>query len=277
MFATNEIPFFLDVEFIDELWVRLRREGVPEEKLVEASSKVSAKAKLGGLGKLWDILLPDVSAELSGEINRKESEKLVLPAMLRALLIPELIQEVVHISAQDGKDDFDNPTELGMFAKITCQNAAITPLPTFSSYIRQMAYSSASEVNVESEALGIESALKLVDSATSMGRALTFAMRTDDQSGDRVLADLKNIDSDEILNALCASNDDLSLIASRARIAGGDCIVFSVVDEKFLRRNMAAFIGNRGISYFGQVAHLVMYESGTPRLLGLRSAAISLC
>jgi hypothetical protein len=276
MLSVGDIPIFLNEDFIDELWIRIKRAGLTKERIEEASTRVGARAKLGGLGKLWDLLLPDIGAEISGETDRKSSQRLEINSVLRALFLPELIPEILDVS-EGAQLSSVGAVLQGSFARIICDNIAMTPIPTLASYLRQLAYESHMENADEKDAkVSIPAALKMLDSVTSSNRAMAFAIRTNaQQHGPASLVTLMRCAEEEMLNALSVCQDDHYLAASTLG-AVADVVVFSVLDEGFVKRSLIAFSGIRPVSYFGQVAYRSQSSDGTT-LVGIRAAAISLC
>ena len=136
MLASTDIPLFLNESFVDELWVRFKREGLPTAQVQEFTQTLAAKAKLSGFGKIWDLLLPDITAELGADAGRKRSETVAHNSMLRALLLPELIPNLVELPpATDSAASID--MDVGTFVRIACDNVALTPLPSLASFLRQ--------------------------------------------------------------------------------------------------------------------------------------------
>ena len=107
--------------------------------------------------------------------------------------------------------------------------------------------------------------------------AFAFSSRTAGDFAAPALSALMESDGDELFNAMAASYDDRFLVASRLplRHRSREVILFAVLEEEYVRRSNAAFVGNRPVSYFGQIA-FYKAGSGTP-ILGIRAAAISLC
>ena len=245
-----------------------------KEDVREASTRVATRAKFGGFGKLWDMLLPEIEAEITGETARKATQKFEINSVLRALVLPELIPKMVELSYAVKGTSLDSLSN-GAFVRITCDNIALTPLPTYASYMRQLAVQNAHWDDEHGDEYSAEEALKLLDRVTMSNRAITFAMRTEGKNAPKSLSLLINSESDEISNALAACEDDQYLVASTFVLAGVDAVVFTVLEQKFVKRTLTAFIGNRPVSYFGQVAHLNVGKSEAD-FVGIRAAAISL-
>lgn len=282
MLSIKEIPIFFNEKFVDELWVRLKREGLTIEKVKEASDKVAAKGTLGGLGKLWSLVLPDIGAELSGEHAIKRTEKQEIGSMLRGLLMPELIPDLAEIPNLNRPPSFNDLSQ-GVFARITCDNIAMTPLPTFAAFARQLFLDNLNEQE-EDEKMSPLDLLKVVDTVFGSNRALTLLTRTKEgKMGAPALVALMKSESDEIHNALSVCNDDLMLVASSIQIEGRHTVVFAVLEEEFVNRSLVAFIGKRPVTFFGQIAYLKLgpttaFSNGEQaNFIGIRSATITLC
>jgi hypothetical protein len=271
MLSENDIPLYLNIDYIDELWVRRTRRGITQSEVQEASSKVAAKAKFGGLGKLWDLLLPEIGAEVSGEASRALKSTVEITSTLRALLLPELLPDVVDLQETDDLERDLSELSVGQHVRILCDNIDLTPLPTLAAYMRQTLLS-----GVRDEDLGESpDVFKAIEFATSTNRAMTFCGRTDDEYGGPALQRLMQSESDELHNAMALTNDDHCLAASLLRATSTDLVVYSSLNEKNLRRDVAAYAGQRPATYFGQVAYL--RRDGRTTVMGVQPAAISLC
>lgn len=275
MLSIKEIPLFLNEKFIDELWVRLKQEGLTIERVQEASQKINAKASVGTLGKLWNSILPDIQIGLGGEVAGRSSEKLEINSMLRSLLLPELISDLVEIpnSAMENS----NRLSQGAFARIVCDNLALAPIPTFAAWARQLMLSNMHETELAADTPQID-LLKIIDSVFSGNRAMTLSIRTsEDATSSAAMRMLMNSEMTEVHNALAVCNDDMILVASLLDLYGVETVVFSVLEEAFVNRSLAAFTGDRPVSFFGQVAYLKIGASHSPNVVGMRAAAITLC
>jgi hypothetical protein len=284
MFAISDLPLFLDERFIDELWIRVTREGLTTEELKEASQKIAAKVNISGISGLLKHVfsLPDLNIGLDGELLRKGTEKIQINPLLRALLLPELIPDIVSISCLDKSGSFEKLTN-GAFVRILCNNVALTPLPTLAAHIRYLTLKNVDDSKItQPDQISVDEIFKLVDNATNANRAITFDLRTDEEGSiaDRLLHSLYESESVEVFNVLSVCNDDLSLIASSILLSDTEAVLFSVLEDRFVNRSLAAFIGQRPVGFFGQIAYVrdeTTAPLGVPRSIGLRTAAVSLC
>jgi hypothetical protein len=103
-------------------------------------------------------------------------------------------------------------------------------------------------------------------------RALTFYLRYRGDIGSNLLQRLFESETEEVFNALCMSNDDHVIGISEFSTDGSDVTVFTVLEERFLRRNLAVFTVERPIRLFGRVAYL----KKDPSILGIQAISIAL-
>lgn len=262
------INLFLDEALVDELWTLAKRDGIPIERVKEASAKIAAKSKFG-LGKLWQWMTADLEAELSGEAAGKLSQKLQFTSIFRALVLPELIGDIARFDGVHESSIGD--LEPGGFIEIETPTLELVPLPTFAGFLRQMTITAAGESQEDSQPeLDLDKTLSFADRLTSAQRALTFVLRIQGGTRSSALARLYESESEEVFNALCMSNDDHVLGLSPLGTAPRGPIAFSVLEERYLKRHLAVFAVGRPIRFFGRVAYL------SPKLLGIQAVSISL-
>lgn len=270
MSDVNSINLFLDEPLVDELWTLAKRDGLLVEKVREASVKVAGKSKFG-IGKLWQWMTADIEAELKAEGGGTFSQKLQYTSIFRSLLLPELINDVAKVGGQNSK----SIAELGngVFVELETNTLELIPLPTFAGYLRQMMIHGASESEEQvNQALDFDTTLSYAEKLTSEQRALTFFLRLESESKSSLLQRLFANESEEVFNALCMSNDDHVLGVSDLPTDTGTATVFAVLEERFLKRNLAVFAVGRPIRIFGRVAYLKKHND----VLGIQPVSIAL-
>lgn len=264
----HSISLYLDESLVDELWTLAKRDGTVVEKVKEASAKVGGKAKFG-LGKLWQWMTADIEAELSGELSGKYSQKLAYTSVFRALILPELIADIARISdRQTSVGELDH----GDFVEIELDTVELVPLPTFAGFLKQAILSGVEDDQAdERAAVNFERARSFAETLTGAERALTFYMRATGDYKSPLLERLYNKSPDELFNALCMSKDDhvLALMESGSGIS-----VLSVLEERYLKRNLAAFTVRRPMRVFGRVARPL--EDGSIGFLGMEAISVVL-
>src|SRR5579862_1617345 len=84
---TTNLPIhlFIDELLVNELWTMIKREGLPQERVIEISAKIAAKGKFG-FGKLWSWLAADVTGEVQGGVGWKSEDRLEFTALFKSLL-----------------------------------------------------------------------------------------------------------------------------------------------------------------------------------------------
>jgi len=278
MSSADALSLFVNEALVDELWTILKREGLPLEKVREVSAKVAGTAKFG-LGKLWQWMATDSGAELKAEAEGKTSQTFQYTSAFRALLLPELLPEICKLHISDAERV--KKLMVGNFVEITCDSIDLVPVPTLADFIRQYLFQESGKAQDEAESkdgaesdVGFERAFSVLEKYTSARRAFTFMNRLDGFFESKALKRLFDGESSEMLNALSTSNDDHTLALTISSDYGGT-LVFSMLDERFLRRSLGVFSGNRQIRIFGNVAYL---GTGTLSclLLGIQPISVSL-
>ncbi len=117
MHPSQPIHLFLNDALVDEVWMSIKRDGIETERVKAATAKVSAKAKFG-LGKLWSWLASDLNMEVNAGADITHTTKLQSTSFLRALLIPELLENVVHGANLD--QDLLEKHRTGTFVNFEC-------------------------------------------------------------------------------------------------------------------------------------------------------------
>jgi len=269
------INLFLDEDLVDELWTMLKRDGIPVERVKEASLKVAGKTKFG-LGKLWEWVTADMTAEISAEGGGKYSEKLQYTAMLRAMLLRELIPSITVI----GSDNIEEISDLRQdaFVQIACGKVELIPLPTYAGFLRQYALhwlgKAAEEENEDRH--DTNSAIAYLEKYTVSERALTFVGRlVDDESASPGLKRLWENTQTVLTNALSMSNNDHVLALASLSEIEPEVHIYAVLKESDLRRNLGAFSGSRSLLFFGQIA--TINDDGAGHFqLGIMPISVSL-
>lgn len=266
--AIQPIYIFLNEDLVDEVWTILKRDGIPVEKVREASGKAAAKAKFG-LGNIWKWLASDLSMEVVGEVGGKTSQKISYTAFLRALMLPELIPDIYQ-----GTIDFNTFESLptGTFISIDCEHLSIIPIPTYASFWRQRLLSNI-PANDDTDS---DNSLIIIEKLTTFQKALTLEMLLHDEDGNQtILGVLWDSLSAEVANALILSNDDLYLLISQVHDASGPTFVISFIEERFLRRNLVGFTGGKPLKFFGQKAYSKELDQGG-YIFGLNLLSVAL-
>jgi hypothetical protein len=263
----NSINLFLDENLVDDLWTLAKRDGLLVEKVREASTKIAAKAKFG-LGKLWQWMTADLEAELSAEAAGTISQKLQYTSIFRSMLLTELIGDVVRVGGQEGCpiDELAH----GVFVEMETETLELAPLPTLAGFLRLTALFGAGG---EKPDLDFDKTISYLEKLTSAQRALSFQLRLAEDGGAPLIARLFETSTEEVFNALCMSNDDHVLGVSELSIdETTNVTVFAVLEERFLKRNLAVFAVGRAIRIFGRVA----YYKKDPNILGIQPVSIAL-
>jgi hypothetical protein len=188
------------------------------------------------------------------------------------MILPEIIGDIATI----GRQEKTTISELspGDFVEFETSTLELVPLPTFAAYARQVAI-----VEAGQEAAGkphrkfdVNEQISFAEKSTSANRALTFLDRLQsEEHPSELLIELFESDSGELFNALAMSNDDHVLALSTLPTGDGQILVFSVIEERYLKRNLAVFTIERPIRFFGRVAYI---EGHT--FLGIQSVCIAL-
>jgi hypothetical protein len=274
MSEINSISVFLEESLVDDLWTIARRDGTTMEKVKEAATKVGGKAKFG-VGKLWQWMTADMQAELAVEGSGKYSQKIQFSSVFRALMLPDLLDDIARVSSTEGSLQ---DLSLGGFVEIEADTLELVPLPTFAGYIRQMTMAGAGEGTDEDKSpIDFDKIASFAEKFTAMERALTFHYRANDEDNGppTLLHRLYNEGSEELFNALCMSKDDHVLALLEFSIDNSRVIVFSVVEERYLKRNLAVFTVKRPVRIFGRVAHLKKVGASDD-FIGVEAISISL-
>ncbi len=272
MLDLHSINIFLDETLVDELWTLAKRDGMLVEKVREASTKVAAKAS-GKLGKLWEWLIADVEIELAAEAAGKYSQKLQFSSVFRALILPEILTEITRIRNAESSLEVLQP---GDFIQIEADTLELVPLPTFAGFIRQMVISGAGAAKEEQgNGTDWDAAVPFAEKLTATQRAFTFYSRaTGEDEYESLIKRFYDEESSEVFNALCMSNDDHVLAVSRLS-TDETVILFSVVEERYLRRNLAVFSVGRKVRVFGRIASTKDSRRGG-HLIGIQAVSINL-
>jgi hypothetical protein len=96
-----EIPAlsYIDDELVDELWMLLKQDGIPVERLDKAEAHLSAKVKFG-LGKVLTWLVSDLKGELGAQVAGERGTKIAYAAPVRLLLLLELLPSIKHFALE---------------------------------------------------------------------------------------------------------------------------------------------------------------------------------
>lgn len=121
-----------------------------------------------------------------------------------------------------------------------------------------------------------EKAQSVVEKFTAEQKALTFYFRVTDEDRLSLVRRLYEEGSEELYNALCMSDDDYVLALLQLTANGTNVIIFSVLEERYLKRNLAVFSVNRLIRMFGRLAYVKHLESSGDLLVGIQSVSIAL-
>lgn len=262
------IFIFLNEVLVDEIWTLFKRDGIPIEKVKSATGKVAVKAKFG-LGKLLEWLAADITTEASLSGEGTISQKVNYTSFLRALMLPEIIDSIYQ-ETNPSKIALQN-LPVGTFIDIECTHLSFLPIPTYSSYMRQVLMSAIDEQKEEST----DVTLSLIEKATASQKSLTLNALLYNEHGNTPLGDLWHDLLDEVSNALTMSNDDQFMLVSQVLNADSKVLVVSFVEEKFIKKNLAGFSGNRPIQVFGRTVYSKELEN-TGLVLGIDAISVAL-
>lgn len=248
----NSLPIhlFMDYGLVDELWTILKRDGTVVEKISEASAKIAGKTSFG-VGDIWKWIAADLTAEISAEGSGKYAEKIQYTSIFRALLLRELIPAVSIIDSSNLEDIAELQPDA--FVQVSCDQVDLVPLPTFASYTRQILLDSVDSTDGE-PSQSVDSKFSYVDKYTVSERAFGFVHRLDDDRASSPLRRLWSSNQAVIGNALSMSNNDHVLAVGSLIDSEPEVLIFSVLKEDGLRRNLGAYAGGRPLVFFGQVA-----------------------
>jgi hypothetical protein len=271
---SQPIHLFLNDALVDEVWMSIKRDGIETERVKEATAKVSAKAKFG-LGKLWSWLASDLNMEINAAADITHTTTLQSTSFLRALLIPELLENVVRGGNLD--QDLLKKHRIGTFVNFECTHSHLVPIPTMDEFLRQRMVIDAAAAMPNSDPPDSSRLFELIEKQTSLKKAMVFSnlLEPDDDAQPSQLGLLFNELTDEFTNAMIMSNNDQVLFLSTLTGAEPAVFVISFLAEEKLRRNLAGFTGNRPATIFGKLASRRHASDGTP-VVGIDAISISL-
>ena len=121
---------YIDGTLIDEVWMRLKKDGIQQERLNKAKATVTAKAKFG-LGKLLSGLHGDITGELGGTLGGEETVKTTYAAPFRLVILRDLLG--LTAIELDQHDQVAN-LRAGDFVEMTCPHLSLALLPRFGDF-----------------------------------------------------------------------------------------------------------------------------------------------
>jgi len=124
---------YIDGGLIDELWMLLKRDGVPTERLNKAKAAVSGKVSYSlGAGHLVSWLIGDLKGEAGGQLDGEETVKTTYAAPARLLLIQELLSSIRYAKLE--QHDAIAHLTVNDFVDIECPALSLTLLPRYGDY-----------------------------------------------------------------------------------------------------------------------------------------------
>jgi len=204
-----------DVE-IDDLWMRLKRDGVDIERIKKAKNEVSGKAKVG-LGKLINLLAGDLTAEAGAKIAREETVKTTYAAPIRLLLLQELLEPFKRVKLED--HDAVEKLQPNEFVEVNCPALDVALLPRFGDFgyidVANEVIKEQSKDDDITPAQHAELVLDHVKEFAKQSSALSFWVRLI-QEHEGALARLQRCYPGALMNYMSICRDDLSVGASLA-------------------------------------------------------------
>jgi hypothetical protein len=237
---------YLDDREVDALWMALKRDGIPTERVKKAQAHVSAKAKFG-LGKFLSSLVADLESEIATGASAESSVKVAYASPLRLLLLLELIHDIKRCSLEERSEI--QALRTANFVDLTCPGMSFAPVPRLGSYLFQhllRIFRDDTDDDIKrSDLIGM-----LEKITTEHGSSFSFAMLTDeDNLADERFHKLATKYSDEMFRVLQTSEDTWALGISHAN----DALLMSVFEQEKLKSNVAALIGDEHVRLFGRV------------------------
>lgn len=271
MNTNQQILLYVNEAAVDEIWVSLKRSGVPTERVQAAVAKVSGTAKFG-LGKVWSWLATDLNLEATGAAETSFTQKLAHTAVLRALLLQELLVGSPDTTYSNTFNIESNQVQ--NFVRMICTDSYIIPIPTIATFSLQMML--AAIVDGDEADQDISKVADLYQKMAANRRAFAFyteIFKSENKKNSfHMLFD--ELES-EFMNAMALSNDDQLLFLSPASTDRESVLCMSFMDEKYLRRNLVGFTGNRPVDVFGRIAMARILNNGT-RVIGVDPISIAL-
>ncbi len=212
---------YIDDALIDEIWMVLKRDGIPVERLNDAKAKVSGKAKFG-LGHLWNWLIGDLEATVEGETALGQSTKTAYAAPYRLLLVLELVPKIKHFALE--QHDASETLEPGDFVNVSCPALQLVLLPRIGDYWHFMLATGlaqqldgGSDAGPAAQQQQVKSALKYIEKFSSYNRAFSYWSQLEESEPNTALGRLSAHHHETMLGMLGMCNDDLILGTSLAR------------------------------------------------------------
>lgn len=285
---TNQpIYLYLNELLVDETWIAIKRDGIPAERITQATANAKAKTTFG-LGNIWTWLAADLKAEVSVEGSGAWSQKFTQTAFLRAILLPELLGGTTE-QPLDG-NTLKN-LSIGTFLNLACDESLLVHIPTLADVVRnelleQMIEKAANEANsaeggsasIVPLANKLELMTALIDKRTASRKGVAFDKLLHDEKGfPTFLWHLySNFLKSEFMNAMCMSNDDQVLLLSTLTNVKPHSVVIAFLEEKNLRRNLAGYTGDRPVQIFGKLASRREIRGSSEFIIGIDAISIAL-
>jgi hypothetical protein len=219
---------------------------------------------------IWQWLASGLDIEASAGAEASRSVEVQYTSVFRALFLSELIENISRFSL--GKDDSVTRLKPGTFIEVTSKMLQLIPLPTFASLSLYDAITAFDEQS--SPVLDPDKAVLLAEKFAGGQRALAFRMHM--QEGDSLLSRLFRQAPEEYFNALIMSKDDHVIAIAADDVENPTAIVFTLLEERYLRRNNSVFVGTRPVVFFGQLGFLSPGDDKKPALIGIECISISL-
>ncbi len=268
MNIVQPIYLFLNELLVDEVWISVKRDGIPAERVRDATAKMSATVKFG-LGHLWTWLASDLAIEATPELAGSQSNKVLFTPFLRALLLPELLPDTVTASSL-AVEDLEG-LSIGTFLDVECDQSLLIQIPTLSDYYRAMILSQDSGESDKQELIAQFEKL----TAARKAFALIHLLEDDQEDKPSFFAPIFNELLGEFTNAMAMSNDDQNLLISQLK-GRSDTLVMSFLEEKYVRRNLAGYTGQRPVRVFGKLASRRKGSDDTGLIIGVEAISIAL-
>jgi hypothetical protein len=260
MERTVDIPAlpYIDDDLVDELWMGLKQDGIPIERIDTAKAHLSAKAKFG-LGKVLEWLVTELKSELDAGVAGERATKIAYAATARLPLLLELLPSIKHIALE--QHDLIAALKPHDFIDINCPALSFALLPRFGDYLHVQAMDALSQADTSepAERPSIQDISKLAEKFSTLNAAYSFHARLSVEDRTNALFRLNDQFFPFLINMMCLCEHNTVLAAALAdgelSRSNPDESVASLIVACFkktrLKINALSFIGR--LKLFGRV------------------------
>jgi hypothetical protein len=260
MEGTMDIPAlpYIDDDLIDELWMGLKQDGIPIERIDTAKAHLSAKAKFG-LGKVLEWLVTDLKTELDAGVAGERATKIAYAATARLPLLVELLPSVRHIALE--QHDLIAALKPHDFIDINCPALSFALLPRFGDYLHVQAMNALGQADTSelAEKPSLTDIGTFAQKFSTLNAAYSFHARLSVEDRTDALFRLNDQFPLFLINMMCLCEDNMVLAAALAdrdlsRSNPNDSVVSLIVacfKKAKLKINALSFIGR--LRLFGRV------------------------